>query len=126
MDSVAELSVPNTISWADLERDTSAWTGNRMQQSALTELYKLENEIKATGDKELISDWRNLQTSDHFYYMCIKYFSDGDVHKYFNPYNTPYDAYIIFMNIINDISQRLKNSKPSAYTKFLNLMRKIK
>ncbi len=123
MDPVAELSIPNTISWADLERDTSAWTGNKMQQSALTELYKLEKEIKATGDKELISDWRNLQTSDHFYYMCIKYFSDGDVHKYFNPYDTPYDAYIIFMNIINDISQRLKMFKPSAYVRFMNFFK---
>lgn len=107
---VAELDVPQLLSWADLERDLSAWTGNRLQQSALAELYRLEVAIKATGDEKLLEDWRRLQTSDHFYYMCLKWFADGDVHKYFNPYDTPYEAYITFMNIINDLQQRVKHT----------------
>ena len=105
---VAELDVPYLVSWADVERDVSAWLGNPMQQSAAAEIYKLEKQILATGDAQLISDWRNLQTSDHFYYMCTKWFNDGDVHKYFNPYDTPYDAFITFMNIMNDLVLRMR------------------
>src|SRR6478672_2521052 len=93
------------ISWADLERDLSAWLGNAMQSNALHEVYKLEAPIKATGDPELIADWRKLTTSDHYYYMCTKYFADGDVHKYFNPYESPYDAHIIYMNVMADMAQ---------------------
>ena len=109
MAPVAHLDIPYIISWADLERDLSAWTGNKMQQSALSELYKLESAIKKSKDAKLIDDWRKLQTSDHFYYMCVKYFSDGDVHKYFNPYDTPYESYINFMNILNDLAVRIKD-----------------
>jgi len=105
---VAELDMHNIVSWADIERDLSAWLGNRMQQSAIHELYLLEKAVKKSGDEKILEDWRRLQTSDHFYYMCIKWFSDGDVHKYFNPYDTPYDAYISFMNILNDLVYRLK------------------
>jgi alpha-amylase len=108
-DAVAELDVPYLVSWADVERDVSAWLGNPMQQSAAAELYKLEKPILSSGDPKLIEDWRNLQTSDHFYYMCTKWFNDGDVHKYFNPYDTPYDAFITFMNIMNDLVQRLRD-----------------
>jgi alpha-amylase len=108
-DTVDELDIHNIVSWADIERDLSAWLGNHMQQSAIHELYSLEKPIKESGDEKLIEDWRKLQTSDHFYYMCTKWFSDGDVHKYFNPYDTPYDAYIGFMNILNDLVYRLKN-----------------
>ncbi|MBI3034390.1 alpha-amylase [Candidatus Woesearchaeota archaeon] len=103
-----ELDIHNMISWADVERDISAWTGNSMQQAAISELYRLESEIKASKDNSLLEDWRRLQTSDNFYYMCTKWFSDGDVHKYFNPYESPYDAFISFMNIINDIKIRVK------------------
>jgi alpha-amylase len=106
---VSEMDIHNIVSWADLERDLSAWLGNQMQQSAIHEIYMLEKAIKKTGDEKLIEDWRRLQTSDHFYYMCTKWFSDGDVHKYFNPHDTPYDAYISFMNILNDLVYRLKN-----------------
>lgn len=106
--AVDDLDVPNPISWADIERDLSAWTGNKMQQSALTEIYAIEKRIKATDDPELLADWRKLQTSDHFYYMCTKWFADGDVHKYFNPYDSPYDAFVAFMNVLNDILIRLK------------------
>jgi alpha-amylase len=68
-----------------------------MQQSAAQDLYQLEKPILATKDKTMINDWRNLQTSDNFYYMCTKWFNDGDVHKYFNPYDTPYDAFITYI-----------------------------
>jgi len=105
---VAELDIHNPISWADVERDVSAWLGNSMQKSAIQYIYFLENEIKNSKNKRLIDDWRKLQTSDHFYYMCTKWFNDGDVHKYFNPYDSPYDSFIAFMNIINDLKLRLK------------------
>ncbi len=101
-----EVDVPHTISWADIERDLSAWLGNPMQQNAAAELYRLEEKVKNTADESIISDWRNLQTSDHFYYMCTKWFADGDVHKYFNPYDSPYDSYINFMNIIDNLDSR--------------------
>jgi alpha-amylase len=94
------------ISWADTERDISAWVGNAMQSNAIHELYKLEKQVKACGDEQVLTDWRRMQTSDHFYYMCTKYFSDGDVHKYFNPYDSPYDSYINFMNILNNLKLR--------------------
>ncbi|MBA3064566.1 alpha-amylase, partial [Candidatus Woesearchaeota archaeon] len=105
---VAELDIHSPVSWADIERDTSAWDGNDMQKSAINEVYQIEDTIKKSKDKKLINDWRNLQTSDHFYYMCTKWFNDGDVHKYFNPYDNPYDAFITFMNILNDVNFRLK------------------
>ncbi len=100
------VDVPYIISWADMERDLSAWVGNAMQSGALHEVYKIEKMVKRTGNNELLSDWRKLQTSDHFYYMCTKYFSDGDVHKYFNPYDSPYDSYINFMNVLGNLKKR--------------------
>jgi alpha-amylase len=102
------IDVPGMISWADMERDLSAWLGNPMQSNALHEVYRMEQNIKKTGDKELLADWRMLQTSDHFYYMCTKYFSDGDVHKYFNPYDSPYDSYINYMNVMGNLEKRYK------------------
>jgi len=102
------IDVPGIISWADMERDLSAWVGNPMQSNALHELYRMEQQIKQTGDSTLLTDWRKLQTSDHFYYMCTKYFSDGDVHKYFNPYDSPYDSYINFMNVMGSLEKRYK------------------
>jgi alpha-amylase len=104
-----ELDVPHMISWADLERDLSAWLGNAMQSNALHELYKLEGRLKEKGDPVLLDDWRKLTTSDHFYYMCTKYFSDGDVHKYFSPYESPYDSYINFMNVLDNVRARLRD-----------------
>ena len=105
---VSELDIHSPVSWADIERDTSAWDGNDMQKSAINEIYFMEEAIKKSKDQKLINDWRALQISDHFYYMCTKWFNDGDVHKYFNPYDSPYDAFITFMNIVNDINFRLK------------------
>ena len=103
---VGEIDIPNMISWADIERDLSAWLGNAMQGNALYELYRLESTVKKTGDPEIIEDWRRMQTSDHFYYMCTKWFADGDVHKYFNPYDSPYDSYINFMNVLDNLRMR--------------------
>jgi alpha-amylase len=106
---VAELDYHNIVSWADLERDLSAWLGNKMQKSSMEKIYNLEKEVLATKSEKIIKDWRRLQTSDHFYYMCTKWFSDGDVHKYFNPYESPYDSFIFFMNIINDLKFKIGN-----------------
>lgn len=106
-DAVDTVDVPDTITWADTERDLSAWLGNDMQLSAIRNLYDLEEPILATGDLALIEDWRRLQTSDHFYYMCTKWFNDGDIHAYFSPYDNPYDAFIAFMNAYHDVRYRL-------------------
>lgn len=102
-----ELDIPDYISWADAERDLSAWLHNDMQQDSIRALYELEEKVKNSGDERLINDWRALTTSDHFYYMCTKWWSDGDVHKYFSPYESPYEAFIAFMNVINDLSLRV-------------------
>jgi len=118
---VGDYDVPHMISWADTERDLSAWLGNSMQSNALHEIYKLERPIKdalarAQRDgtdesgmhiQHILNDWRKLTTSDHFYYMCTKYFADGDVHKYFNPYDSPYDSYINYMNVMDNLRTRL-------------------
>jgi alpha-amylase len=104
---VDRVDMPQTVTWADTERDLSAWLGNGMQASAITELYALQEKILGTGDLSLIEDWRRLQTSDHFYYMCTKWFNDGDIHAYFSPYENPYDAFIAFMNAYHDLRFRL-------------------
>ncbi|MDB5165591.1 MAG: alpha-amylase [Candidatus Saccharibacteria bacterium] len=101
------ISMPQTITWADTERDLTAWLGNTMQQEALRYLYELESDILRTNDRQLIADWRSLQTSDHVYYMCTKWFTDGDVHAYFSPYDSPYDAFLYFMNVLRDLRYRL-------------------
>ena len=107
---VGELDVPYMVSWADIERDLSAWLGNAMQSNALHALYQIEKQVKETEDPDIISAWRKLQTSDHFYYMCTKWFADGDVHKYFNPYDSPYDSYINFMNVLDNLSSRCRRA----------------
>ncbi len=101
------IDVPQTVTWADTERDLSAWLGNPMQQQAIEAIYGLESDIMSSGDSSLIEDWRKLQTSDHFYYMCTKWFNDGDIHAYFSPYDTPYEATINFMNAFHDLKFRL-------------------
>jgi alpha-amylase len=106
---VGEYDVPEWISWADSERDLSAWLGNPIQDGAAAELYALEGAVKErhrAGDPYILEDWRKLTTSDHLYYMCTKYWSDGDVHKYFSPYDSPYDAYINFMNVLDNLKSR--------------------
>ncbi|MCK5271514.1 MAG: glycoside hydrolase family 57 protein [Sedimentisphaerales bacterium] len=109
-EAVGELDVPYMVSWADVERDLSAWLGNAMQSNSLHALYQIEEQIKGTEDPDIISDWRKLQTSDHFYYMCTKWFADGDVHKYFNPYDSPYDSYINFMNVLDNLNSRCRKA----------------
>jgi len=118
-DAVDVVDVPYTISWADIERDLSAWLGNPMQHNALAELYRLEETVKQTKDKDIIRDWRKLQTSDHFYYMCTKWFADGDVHKYFNPYDSPYDSYINFMNVLDNLNSRCNEILAQNRTRLL-------
>jgi alpha-amylase len=107
------FSSESPISWADEERDVTAWLGNDLQKDAFNQIYELEQQVLATKNKDLISIWRHLQTSDNFYYICTKWFSDGDVHKYFNHYDSPYDAYINYMNILSDFRLTLEkqNSK---------------
>lgn len=132
---VGVYDVPHMISWADTERDLTAWLGNSMQSNALQETYRLERPIKErlhaaqaahargpTAETEhelreagyLLEDWRKLTTSDHFYYMCTKYWADGDVHKYFSPYDSPYDSYINFMNVLDNVRTRATGQKVGA------------
>ncbi|HEY5498490.1 MAG TPA: glycoside hydrolase family 57 protein [Syntrophales bacterium] len=111
VEPVDSIDAPELSSWADTERDLTAWLGNAMQQDAAGTLYGLEAAVKACKDAYLLDSWRKLQTSDHFYYMCTKWFADGDVHKYFNPYPSPYDAYINYMNILDDLSRQVKKEK---------------
>lgn len=106
-ESADEVSMPNTVTWADSERDLTAWLGNSMQQESMKYLYELENDVMRTGDESLIADWRKLTTSDHPYYMCTKWSHDGDVHAYFSPYDSPYDAFLYFMNALRDVRYRL-------------------
>lgn len=102
-----EIDSHHFMSWADVERDLSAWLSNEIQHAAINRIYELSNRVLATSDRKLIHDWRKLQTSDHFYYMCTKWFADGDVHKYFNPYESPYDAFISYMNVLHDFELKL-------------------
>lgn len=107
-DAVDRIDMPHTVTWADTERDLSAWLGNSMQTASILDLYKLEDAVRATQDLGIIEDWRRLQTSDHFYYMCTKWFNDGDIHAYFSPYENPYDAFIAYMNACHDLRYRLQ------------------
>jgi alpha-amylase len=109
-DSQDTVAMPDTVTWADTERDLTAWLGNNMQQEAMRHLYYLEDDVLRTNDVELIGDWRRLTTSDHPYYMCTKWSNDGDVHAYFSPYDSPYDAFLYFMNAIRDVRYRLMDS----------------
>lgn len=115
--SVGEIDVPFFMSWADVERDLSAWLSNEMQNDAMGNIYALERAVTDTKDPVLIEDWRKLTTSDHFYYMCTKWFADGDVHKYFNPYDTPYEAFIAFNNVLSDMRFRLDHRQKNPLPK---------
>ena len=110
-EAVGELDVPYPISWADMERDLSAWMSNDLQKQALETVYDFGKEIVNIDDWQLIEDWRKLQTSDHFYYMCTKWWNDGDVHKYFSPYESPYEAFIAYMNVMQDLRLRLTDAQ---------------
>ncbi len=104
---VSVLHTPYPFSWADEERDVTAWLGNELQDEAFHGLYELRDQVKAVNDPGLNHVWDFLQTSDHFYYMATKWFSDGDVHSYFNPYDTPYEAFINYMNVFSDFARQV-------------------
>jgi alpha-amylase len=105
---VDQISMPEPVSWADEARDLSAWLGNPLQDDAFESLYRLQSRVESCADEQIQRDWQKLQTSDHFYYMCTKYFADGDVHKYFNPYDSPYEAFVNYMNVLADFELRLQ------------------
>jgi len=107
---VAEIDVPDPISWADEERDVTAWLGNELQNDAFNKLNDQAEKLALLDDEALWSDFGHLQESDHFYYMCTKFFSDGAVHKYFNPYDTPYEAFINYMNVLSDFILRVDDA----------------
>ena len=107
---VAALSVPEPISWADEERDLSAWLGNELQQDAFNKLYSLTEKLSIINDGTLWADFGHLQESDHLYYMCTKFFSDGEIHQRFNPYDTPYEAFINYMNVLSDFIIRVNEA----------------
>lgn len=121
-----DIDAPHLISWADVERDVSAWLGNHMQQNAAEHLYQMRDAILATKDNALIESWRRMTTSDHLYYMCTKWFNDGDVHKYFNAYDSPYDAFIAFMNVLQDMALRLKEQKPGLLASLSQYIKEVK
>lgn len=106
--SVAILSAPHAMSWADEERDLSAWLGNELQDEAFSKIYGLRDKVAELGDEDMNHVFGALQTSDHFYYMCTKWFSDGDVHSYFNPYDSPYEAFMNYMNVFSDFAREVE------------------
>jgi alpha-amylase len=114
MQPVSAISIPSAISWADEERDITAWQGNELQVAALEKLYSLTAKVDKCEDDQIRKDWAYLQASDHFYYMATKFFSDGAVHAYFNPYETPYDAFMNYMNVLSDFEIRLRRYFPDT------------
>ncbi len=104
-----EISVTQTVTWADSERDLSAWLGNNLQHEAMKYIYDMTERVLRTGDGQLIGDWRKLQTADHVYYMSTKHADDGSIHSYFSPYSSPYEAFLNYMNAIRDIRWRTDN-----------------
>jgi alpha-amylase len=114
---VAELDIPATLSWADKERDLTAWLENDMQKEAHRRLYELLPRARAAaeaGHPECLALWRKLSTSDHVYYMSTKWHSDGDVHEYFTPYDSPHDSFLIFMNVLDDLAARIDRALAPA------------
>lgn len=106
------LDAPETTSWADAERDASAWTGNRLQRAAADRHARLGPLVRHTGDPHRLETWRRLGTSDHLYYMSTKGLSDGEVHQYFSPFDSPYDAFIAYMNALTDLERECARPAP--------------
>ncbi len=121
---VSAVHVPYATSWADEERDLTAWLGNDLQDETFAKLYEFTAKVRKSGNAELLRDWYLLQSSDHFYYMCTKWFSDGDVHKYFNHYPSPYEAYINYMNVLSDFIIRVNKLVPDAGQQFDEFLEK--
>jgi|WetSurMetagenome_2_1015567.scaffolds.fasta_scaffold40684_2 alpha-amylase len=111
---ISTISVPSPISWADEERDVTAWLGNELQIDAFNRLYQLTERVDRCDDEKIRKDWKYLQASDHFYYMSTKFFTDGGYQAYFNPYESPYEAYINYMNVLSDFSIRLNALVPES------------
>lgn len=111
---LADISFQRLTSWADMERDLTAWRGNKMQEKALNAIYALKDKVFASDNFAALDTWRKLQTSDHFYYMCTKWAADGDVHAYFSPYDNPYDAFINFQNVLRDFERTLPGDEQEA------------
>ena len=105
-DAVDTLEVPNAISWADTERDVSAWLHNPMQHHCFETLRTLGQKLNEAGDPDLLHAWRLLQTSDHLYYCCTKFFGDQDIHTYFSPYDSPYIAFANYANVLEDLASK--------------------
>ena len=122
---IAAVHVPNPISWADEERDLTAWLGNELQEQAFSKLNKFYDKLKNITDSKLHKDFQYLQASDHLYYMSTKFFSDGEVHSYFNPFNGPYDAFINFMNILSDFEIRVNAVLPVKISDELSKLSKL-
>ena len=107
------INVPYPISWADEERDLSAWLGNELQREAFNKLREIGDRVRMSKDLKILQDWYYLQSSDHFYYMCTKYFSDGAVHSHYSPYDTPYEAFMNYMNVLSDFIDRVNSKFPA-------------
>jgi len=114
LDAVDSIYVTYPISWADEERDTSAWLGNRLQKDAVSKLYSVGERVRLSRDRRLMQDWIYLQSSDHFYYMSTKHSSDGAVHSHFSPYDSPFDAFTNYMNVLGDFIDRVKAQYPDS------------
>ena len=108
---VAVLHCPYAMSWADEERDVTAWLGNDLQNEAFKKLYALAPVVKRVKNEDFDFVWHFMQNSDHFYYMATKWLSDGDVHSYFNPYDSAYEAFINYMNVLADFEIELNKLK---------------
>jgi alpha-amylase len=114
---VSAIHVPFPLSWADEERDVTAWLGNELQNEAVDKLYSVAPWVRICKDEGIQRDWTYLQASDHFYYMSTKWFSDGDVHKFFNPYTSPYEAFINYMNVLSDFIIRVEEQADKPVSK---------
>lgn len=111
---ISIVSVPDPISWADEERDLTSWLGNEMQKEAFEKLYVLSQRMDNCKNDDLIKDWNYLQESDHFYYMSTKFFSGNQEQIYTNPFDSPYEAFINYMNVLSDFTLRLNEDVPDS------------
>lgn len=111
---VAEISIVHPISWTDEARDTSAWMGNKLQNEAISKLYSVAERVRLCDNRVLLQDWGRLQSADHFYYMSTKHFADGATHANFSPYETPYQAFTNYMNVLADFIVRVEDEYPMS------------
>jgi len=111
---VDQITVIYPISWADEERDVSAWLGNELQKEAFHKVHDIGERVRLSKDRRLMQDWYYLQTSDHLYYMSTKHFSDGAVHRHYSPYDSPYEAFMNYMNVLSDFIVRVNAQFPEG------------